>query len=410
MRLIYNNEIDNYTITSSDYAGSEHIHTNIQDTRLGKTWRTQNISNKFENGDCESALSPTLDGTPSGLANATWARSAVEVQEGSFSWVLTKTSAAAAGDSENYLNDLYSETSDMHGLLVNKSYRIDFYMFSDVGTLTNAELTIQEYYAAAWHDVVTFNPSQASTWENHVSTFRFNSSTTGIRIYQKIASAEVLGKLIYFDDFKLYLEPRIILDVGSGNTINPTASVILNHNLSSGANIRLQGNASEDWSSPAVDEALTWNSENILDFISASGLRFWSFLFDDYDNSDGYVEIGRLFLGGYTEISGNAQYNLPKDLNTMSSSKQNQSGQLFGKDEVDLKSFRLNFSRWSQTDHDNFITFWNSVKTHTPFIIVLKNSLLTIFPSLYCHMIDNPDLTYVFTNFWSAAFEIRKVN
>lgn len=411
MRLLYDNEIDNssYTLSVSDYAGTEYIYTNVQDSRLGKKWRSQTISNKMTYGDCESTSSPTIDGTPSGLSNATWARSAVQVQEGSYSWVLTKTSAAAAGDATIYLHDGYSSTTDMHGLLADKSYKIDFYMWSDVATLSNAELTIQEYYSAAWHDVVSFNPGSASTWGNHSSTFRFNSSTTGIRILVKIASAEVVSKVLYLDDIKLYLEPRIFLDVGSGNTINPTSVAILNHNLSSGVNLRLQGNATDDWSSPTVDQSITWNSGNIIQFITASALRYWSILFDDYDNTDGYVECGRIFLGGYSEISGNCQYKLPREFFTNSKVKQNPSGQLFGKKETQLTGYKMNFARWSETDLGKIETFWQDVDITKPFILVIKNSLISTFPSLYCRLTESPKANYVFDDFWSGALSVREV-
>jgi hypothetical protein len=153
----------------------------------------------MEYGNCEDTNSPTLDGGTTGLANGTWARSAAVIKGGTYSWLLTKTSAADGGDADNYLTDNVL-TDDMHGLTADTTYYVSFWMYSDVGTATNAKVVFQEYYSAAWHDTYEWNISSASTWESKTQEITLNAATTAVTVLIQIASAEEQSKVLYIDD------------------------------------------------------------------------------------------------------------------------------------------------------------------------------------------------------------------
>lgn len=407
MRFCYDNKIDDYTLQGIGTNSSYPV-TNVQDYRLSKYWRSD-ITDYMTYGDCENANSPTLDGGTSGLTNATWARSAAQAQEGSYSWLLTKTSAAAAGDAYTYLTD-NTTTTDMHGLTAGQTYRLDCWMYTDVATLTNADVVFQEYYAAAWNDTLTFNISSASTWEREQATVTLNSATTGVTIKVLIESAEDVGKLLYLDDIKFTLENRIILDVGSGNTLNPTAAAILNeHNLSSNALIKIQGNATSDWTSPTVDETLTYNANIILKFISASGLRFWSFLFYDPDNTDEYIKIPRVYIGTCLQVTISCRMAFDNDLIDNSIVHKNPTGQVYGYDGVQLQRFSLSFAWWTNDMKNSFKILFADTSKIDPFIFVLDENDLTSVPPLYVSITDDFMTKNEFNYNWSAPLKLEEV-
>ena len=155
-----------------------------------------------EYGDCENANSPTLDGGTSGLADATWARSSSQKKGGVYSWVLTKSAAAGVDPGVVYLTDNTNNT-DMHGLTAGNTYYVSLWMYSDVGTVTNATVKFQEYYGGSWHDTLSFDPDTASTWESKSSSVTLNATTTAVTIEVTIATAEDAGKVLYIDELSV---------------------------------------------------------------------------------------------------------------------------------------------------------------------------------------------------------------
>ena len=81
---------------------------------------------------------------------------------------------------------------------------------------------------------------------------------------------------------------------------------ILDHNFTSSATITLEGNATDSWGSPSFSEAVTWASKKLGHYTSSlESYRYARVTVSDTSNSDGYIEIGTLFLGEYMELSRN---------------------------------------------------------------------------------------------------------
>lgn len=79
--------------------------------------------------------------------------------------------------------------------------------------------------------------------------------------------------------------------------------------LTGGANIRIQANATNVWTSPAVDQALIIDNEYSTAshfFTTDQNYRYWRLYIDDPTNPDGYVEVGMVWLGTSLAIE-NAQ-------------------------------------------------------------------------------------------------------
>jgi hypothetical protein len=162
---------------------------------------TYTATDYIENGSCESASSPTLDGGASNLANATWARSDVQQKYGSYSWLLTKDGTGNTG--VVWLDDVgETATNDMHGLTAGSTYNIYAWLYTDAADVSNAVLEVREYYSASWHTTATLSATTAEEWDLDSDEVTLNAGTTGVTLKISIDGAEV-SKLLYVDGLVL---------------------------------------------------------------------------------------------------------------------------------------------------------------------------------------------------------------
>lgn len=92
---------------------------------------------------------------------------------------------------------------------------------------------------------------------------------------------------------------NIVVDLGSAQAV--TAFLIGDHNLTAGATITLQANSSNSWGSPAYSQVVTVQDPAYL-YLSQT-YRYWRVLLADASNPDGYIKIGELYIGTYTELA-----------------------------------------------------------------------------------------------------------
>lgn len=79
------------------------------------------------------------------------------------------------------------------------------------------------------------------------------------------------------------------------------AGIVINHNSGSGGTYTLQGNATDAWSAPTVNQALSGDANIRIAFISTQTLRYWRLVVNDCGNALGYGEVGVWFAGPYTQ-------------------------------------------------------------------------------------------------------------
>jgi hypothetical protein len=90
----------------------------------------------------------------------------------------------------------------------------------------------------------------------------------------------------------------LLFNAGAGNTIDIDTFAIIQHNFSATASVKLQMNSADDWTTPPVDETLTWSAGIIAKFFtSTKSYQYLRVLITDAANADGYLEIGRIMAG-----------------------------------------------------------------------------------------------------------------
>lgn len=100
----------------------------------------------------------------------------------------------------------------------------------------------------------------------------------------------------------------ITIDLGSAQEVK--ALILHDHNFTSAATHLLEADDAatfdSDGGSAQFSNAITWNSEKIVHFLSAATTkRYWRVSITDASNTDSFIEIGELYLGSYMELSRN---------------------------------------------------------------------------------------------------------
>ena len=114
-------------------------------------------------------------------------------------------------------------------------------------------------------------------------------------------SADDTGATSYESDNASY-KSREWLKADLGSALSVAVGIVVNHNLGTSGTIRLQGNATDVWTSPTVDQVLSGDAAIRIAFISEQSLRYWRLVIDDVaTNTAGYSEIGVWYAGPYTE-------------------------------------------------------------------------------------------------------------
>lgn len=156
------------------------------------------------------------------------------------------------------------------------------------------------------------------------------------------------------------------------SALEVTAVVLYKHNLSSTAVIRIQGNATDAWSSPSYNQLLTWNSGHIVYFTSGTQTyRYWRLYVDDPDNEDGFIEISVVYLGTYTQPSRSYQQRFEEPRQELSQITMADHGAHYYTDKPSREGFSGDFLRLSEADRTALESWLNYVKFGRNFFFAL---------------------------------------
>ena len=165
--------------------------------------------------------------------------------------------------------------------------------------------------------------------------------------------------------------------------------LILAHNITSGATVKVQANATDSWGSPSIDTAMTYNSEYIIHaFSSTESYQYWRFYVDDSSNPDTYIEVGHIFLGEALEMPGfNRNSVIVKNSNSVAT--KSISGSLYGDTRLKYKAASISFPSVTDTERGLINTFWDTVDVVRPFTMLIWESDLDVEPPIYCALTES---------------------
>ena len=160
----------------------------------------------------------------------------------------------------------------------------------------------------------------------------------------------------------------ITIDLGSAQEVKALA--LYDHNFTSGATLLLEADDAatfdSDGGSAQFSEAVTWNDDKILHYLSAATTkRYWRISITGTANTDSYLEIGELFLGSYLELTRNFAYGHDTNFVFTLSTKKNEYGVEFDRFGNIQEKFTLNFKGLPDTDITSIKTMLAAIGTRS---------------------------------------------
>ena len=176
---------------------------------------------------------------------------------------------------------------------------------------------------------------------------------------------------------------------------------IVEHNLTSGATIKIQGNATDAWGGPTIDETVTWRKDIIVHYFTSTALRFWRIIISDAANTDGYIEVGRFFECAHLQFDPSSTIefeiiNVRNDIQIFSDSNKP-----WTRKGAAWRTFAYRFPRTAYTMIALLRTMWDTVGNFKPIIFVNYDERFTEIEPTYCLIMNN------FTESWKAGQRVE---
>jgi len=178
-----------------------------------------------------------------------------------------------------------------------------------------------------------------------------------------------------------YSAESVIIDLGSSQAVDVVA--VMGHNLVSGSTVTVTANDDittsggvYTWvaSGATTTETITWNADIMLRFTTSHTKRYWLFSIAN-DSGEEYSEVGRLWLGTYTDIS-------PSSLISFNVGKERSDNRVYGKNRqkfssvgVGWRTFDISFPQTAGTALTTIQTIYDTVGNHSSFIFCNFNTL-----------------------------------
>ena len=167
----------------------------------------------------------------------------------------------------------------------------------------------------------------------------------------------------------------IVFDAGSAVNVNSIS--IANHNISSGATIKFQGNATNVWTTPTIDETLTYSSGIINKQFTGGSYQYWRLDIVDAGNSDGFISAGRVYGGTISSPPSIGQTfsntRVSESLKTYSIS-----GQAYGDNRYFYDLISIQWRKITQAEKALIIAWFETLDITKPFFLVFDESKMDL--------------------------------
>ena len=195
-------------------AGNHIEHADIGIEIAASTCERTSLSGNFvtncgqliDYGNCEDANEPMVfdETVPYTTQVTSWARRAVQVYEGNYSYEMSATGGA------NYIRlDITDDqvTTNLHGLIAGVEYTLNFWAFVASGGITPTDITAHFYdYVGGFDSTAVTFVAPADAWQEITLTHTIRAAATGtvVRLIQVATGNHAAGDKVYIDNVRLY--------------------------------------------------------------------------------------------------------------------------------------------------------------------------------------------------------------
>ena len=199
----------------------------------------------------------------------------------------------------------------------------------------------------------------------------------------------------------------IKFDLGSATSI--TCIGIFKHNLTSGATVTLEANATDSWGSPSYTQVLTIATdvdsavlERIVFFLSES-FQWWRITIADASNPDGYIQIGRIMAGAFYEFGRNFNSSFQLAMVDPSEGDETPGRQDYKRSRKRYRRATLGFTLQDRTQMEKLQAIMTKMGNSEPCILALDPTNYPTKDSMYCYLKTPLNLAHRFSNYFDTA-------
>lgn len=248
-----------------------------------------------------------------------------------------------------------------------------------------------------------------------------DAAFTAVSLLGFSTASNLTGASTYTADYiRINSEEYILWDMGLST--NPQNFILIGSRnspikISSGATIKLQGNPTNDFTSPEFEQTLTYHDEAIVAFsdtgLHTDSLRYWRVAFTDIDNPLGYLEVGAFFLGNSMCLArGVPQFPFDSQYVDNSELVVSEGGQTFSEIKEQSQIYSIKWSALTKADQEEVTRVFRKYGTAKPFFISFdtdevfstENERMTKFVKF----VDEPSYSLESPNNFSCIMKFRE--
>jgi hypothetical protein len=181
----------------------------------------------------------------------------------------------------------------------------------------------------------------------------------------------------------------VILDLGSEHSLSVAA--IISHNFTSSVTCTIEGNTTNSWPG-ATSKTIVYNAGIMLNFFTPVSYQWWRFSFNDTTNTNGYLSMGRLWLGDYITIDPSSEMDFTVTKKRSDRVIHGRGQQKFASIGSEWKEIKLSFPESNYTMIDQISTMYDVVGNHSSILFSNFNDLRgvsSLIEPTYCSISNN---------------------
>lgn len=153
----------------------------------------------------------------------------------------------------------------------------------------------------------------------------------------------------------------VTVDFDLASALAPKALVLLDHNLTAGATIRIQASAASNYSPLTVNELVPYTAAGLVYYMSnLTAYRYWRISVTDTGNPAGYLRWSNVFLGSYTQLQTSFDLGDVRGKGRVGKRERTLSGKFYGELNTVVRSFDLSWVRMSLAERDALVALFDS--------------------------------------------------
>jgi hypothetical protein len=173
---------------------------------------------------------------------------------------------------------------------------------------------------------------------------------------------------------------------------------ILGHTISTSATVTIEANTTDSWSPAAWSTSLTALDNTILRYLdSAQTYQYWRFTVEDASSASTFIDVGRLWLGEYLQISPASTSNFTVSFERSDTVSYGRGRQKFATQGVGWRSFDLSFRGHHGSMLTAIQTMYATVGNHSSVIFSNfdESRAYPIVEPCYCSIDDAIDFSHI---------------